>query len=158
MKQFDIKSERVLGENLYFVRPFPAFVSANLSGELSTIVIPILSSVLPLVGGKDNLDNLLDIDVEVAAPALASGLSSLSGDKIEGLLKKLLVKYKNISVQLEGENEAQLLTEDMANDLFCGDAQDLFILAFDVIKANFSGFFKKLGGQFGSLLKGLQKG
>jgi hypothetical protein len=97
----------------------------------------------------------MDIDIETVVPALANGMSGISGDKLEALLKKLLVKYKNVSVQVEGDNEAQVLTEDLANEVFCGEAQGMFILAVDVIKVNYSGFFAKLGSQFGGLLNGL---
>ena len=45
------------------------------------------------------------------------------------------------------------MTEDLADEIFCGDTQDMFILAFDVIQANYSGFFKRLGGQFGEAIK-----
>jgi hypothetical protein len=145
MKQFDVKSQRTIEGNRFYVRPFPAFVSANLGGELMSSIIPAIGAVLPLVAGDDKNTDILNLDAEVAAPALSKGLSGLNGDKVESLLKKLLVTHKNISVQFEDDNEVQPLTEDLANELFCGDAQDMFILAYDVIKANFSGFFKKLG-------------
>jgi len=92
----------------------------------------------------------------VAAGALAKGASGISGDKLEHLLKKLLVQHRNISFEPVGgpfetkkSSKPQLLTEDLANDMFCGDVQDMFILAFDVIKSNYSGFFEKLGNLFG---------
>jgi hypothetical protein len=160
MKQFDVKSTKKIGENTFYLRPLPAYKCANLSGELASLVVPLITSVAPIVAGKGitDLDALMDIDAEIAAPALAKGMSELSGDKVETLLRKLLTTYKNVSVELEGENEAQLLTEDLVNEVFCGDVQDMFILAFEVIKVNFAGFFKKLGGQFGSLLANLSKG
>lgn len=160
MKQFDVKAERTIGENTFYVRPFPAFVSANLTGELASLVTPLIASLAPLMadGGKGDDSSVLDLDAEVAAPALAKGMSSLSGDKVEGLLRKLLTKYKNISVELADGSEAQVLTDDLANEVFCGEAQDMFILAYEVIKVNFSGFFKKIGNQFGGALSGLLKG
>lgn len=157
MKQFDVACERRLSGNVFFIRPFPAFVSANLSGEVTALIIPVLGSILPVIGGASGSDedSLFDMDVEKAAPALAGALSGVNGDKIESLLKKLLVKHGNISVELDGEHEVQKLTEDLANEIFCGDAQDMFILAFDVIKANFSGFFTKIQSLFGDRIGGL---
>lgn len=35
--------------------------------------------------------------------------------------------------------------------------QDMFILCYEVIKVNFSGFFKKLGVQFGRQLRAMAK-
>jgi hypothetical protein len=147
-----------MGGHTYFVRPFGGWKSANMSGEIFALLTPILASVAPLVNGGVNTEggvSILDIDAEKAAPAIANAMSGLSGDKVEKLMKKLLVDYQNISVQLEGKNDAELLTADLADELFCGETQDMFILVFDVIKANYSSFFKRLGGQFGNLLKGL---
>jgi hypothetical protein len=139
---------------MFHIRPFPAFVSANLSGELMSLLVPAIGSMLPALSGGVDTD-LLDIDAEVAAPALAKGLSGINGDRIESMLKKLLVIHRNISVELENDSKLQLLTEDLANEVFCGDAQEMFVLAVDVIKVNFSGFFTKLGNLFGDQLKNL---
>ena len=155
MKQFEIKSEKKIGGNVYYIRPLPAFKCANLSGELLALIIPILTSIAPLIGGSDAA-SVFDMEAEAVSPHLANGLSALSGDKLEVLLKKLLTTYKNVSVQLEDDNEAQTLTDDIVNEAFCGNVQDIFILAFEVIKVNFSGFFEKLGGiEFGNRLKAI---
>ena len=150
VKQFEAK-ERVLGGSTFYIRPFSAFVAANISGELFSLILPILGTLAPTAAKAASASqaNLLDIDAETAVPVLAQSLSGVGGDKLEQILKKLLVKHKNISVEVEGSNQAQPLTEDLANELFCGDAQDMFILAFDVIQANYTGFFKKAGALFG---------
>jgi hypothetical protein len=157
MKQFDVKSEKVIGENKFYIRPFAAYTATNLSGELASVITPIIASIAPLIAnGAQNDDvSLLDIDAETAAPALARGFSALSGDKIENLMKKLLTKYKNITVELDDGSDAQILTDDLVNEVFCGEAQDMFVLAFEVIKVNFSGFFKKIGNQFGKAISTL---
>mgnify|MGYP006918803675 FL=1 len=36
------------------------------------------------------------------------------------------------------------------NDIFAGDLQDMFMLAVEVIKVNFNGFFKKLADRSGA--------
>ena len=152
MKRFDVKQERELSGNKFYIRPFGAFKAANMSGEIVSLLTPVLAHVAPIMADvkvKGDTANILDMDAEKAAPYLANAMSGISGDKLELLLKKLLIQYKNISVELEGETEAQILTEDLADEIFCGETQDMFILTFDVIKANYSGFFKRLGGQFG---------
>jgi len=158
MKQHEVKQERSLNGNTFYVRPFGAFKAANMSGEILALLTPILAGVAPIIAGAeiqgDNV-TLLDMDAEKAAPHLAKAMDGINGDKLETLLVKLLIQYKNISVQLDGESEAQLLTRDLADEVFCGDTQDMFILAFDVIKVNYAGFFKRLGGQFGEAIKGL---
>ena len=159
-KQFDVKAEREIDGNIFYVRPFPAFTAANISGELAAIITPLLASLAPVAlssnANSGEEKNFMDMDAAEAAPMLAKGLESLSGDKVEAILRKLLTKHGNISVEQHG-GDMQKLTDDLANEMFCGNAQDMFILAFEVIKVNFSGFFKKVGGQFGTALAGMMK-
>ena len=157
MKQFEAKA-RELGGYMFYVRPLPAFKAANISGELFGVLLPALGSLAPLLGAKGDAESLLDIDSDVAAKAFAKGVSGLSGEKLEFLLKTLLTQHRNISFEpLDKANaKPQILTEELANDIFCGDVQDMFILAFDVIKSNYSGFFGKLGNLFGDHIGGLQ--
>lgn len=147
-----------MGDYIFYIRPMSAFTAANISGELFANILPLLGSFAPIAAGKQNIGSLLDIDTEVAAKALASGASGISGDKLEALLKKLLVEHRNISFESLNDKKPkpQVLTEDFANQIFCGDVQDMFILAVDVIKINYSGFFNKLDGLFGNLIGGFQ--
>ena len=72
-------------------------------------------------------------------------------------MKHLLIAGKNISFETPDSEKAQLLTEDLANELFCEDVQDMFLLAFEVIRTNYSGFFKKLTARFGTAMGALMK-
>jgi hypothetical protein len=161
-----------VGEYNFYIKPFPAFTTANLTGELASMLTPILAAHLPLVGGdnegeEDGEDNgLMDVDVDKAAESISHCMDGFSGKKVETLLKKLLVAYRNIFVELPvededdmatGEYEQEVLDMDLANELFCGEVQDMFVLAFHVIKLNFNGFFKKLGGQYGKVAGALVK-
>lgn len=159
MKQLESR-EVTVGENIFYIRPLPAFKAANLSGELAALVLPLvtgLTSLIPAGTTAENMGNgLFDIDVKDAGPAISAAFSSLSGDKIEAILKHLLIAGKNISVEVPGER-VQILTEDLANEVFCEDVQDMFILAFEVIRTNYNGFFKKLGGRFGPVVEALKQ-
>lgn len=159
MKQLESR-EVTVGENIFYIRPLPAFKAANLSGELAALVSPLvtgLTSLIPAGTTAENMGNgLFDIDVKDAGPAISAAFSSLSGDKIEAILKHLLIAGKNISVEVPGER-VQILTEDLANEVFCEDVQDMFILAFEVIRTNYNGFFKKLGGRFGPVVEALKQ-
>lgn len=159
MKQLESR-EVTVGENIFYIRPLPAFKAANLSGELAALVLPLvtgLTSLIPAGTTVENMGNgLFDIDVKDAGPAISAAFSSLSGDKIEAILKHLLIAGKNISVEVPGER-VQILTEDLANEVFCEDVQDMFILAFEVIRTNYNGFFKKLGGRFGPVVEALKQ-
>ena len=145
MKQLETTTVKLAGMKFY-IKPFPAFKAANLTGELASVLAPLLGVLAPLVGNG----GLGDIDVRTAADAMA-GCTALNGDKLELLMKKLLIGG-HIVVELPDENgniEPQILDMDIANEVFCGEVQDMFVLCFHVIKLNFNGFFKKLAGQYG---------
>ena len=158
LKQLETR-EVTVGENIFYIRPLPAFKAANMTGELAALVLPLVSGLAPLLSDVDTEkegDGLLDIKVEDAAPAIAGAFSSLDGDKVEKILKHLLIAGSNISVEQPGE-QVRLLTEDLPNEVFCTDVQDMFILAFEVIRTNYNGFFKKLGGRFGPVVEALKQ-
>lgn len=147
MKQQDA-TEVVVNDNHYFIRPFPAFRAANISGEVIKVIIPIIGSVLPFVTANGDA-SALDADLATIAPEITKAFESLSGDAVEKLLRNLLIKGNNIAVDINGETKP--LTEDLVNELFCGEVQDMYILAFHVIKINYGGFFGKLGTQSGKV-------
>ena len=148
MKQFDPKDVTVSGHQFH-IFPFGAFKAANLSGEIAQIAIPLITAITALPsGGKE--ENPLDRDLSEITPALSGAFDSLSGDKVESLLKKLLTQSKNIAIDRE-DGEAVYLTEEMVNEIFCCDIVGIYQLAFEVIRFNFGGFFGKLGNLSGSV-------
>lgn len=149
MKQLESRTVTV-GDNTFYIRPFPAFKAANISGQLAGLITPIVGGLLPLADKVGDGKGALDLSLDEAAPVVTGAFSSLSGDRLEALLKELLTNNKNVSVDDPASGKAVLLSEDTANEIFCGDTQDMFLLAYEVIKLNFGGFFKKLGDQFGS--------
>lgn len=157
MKQMEPTAVMVGGMKFY-ITPFPAFKAANISGELASVLAPLLSSLFPLVGamreeGKSVMDIDIDsIDAERAAEAVMS-CPMIGGDKLESLMRKLLLGG-HIVVKVtndKGESEAQRLDMDLANELFCGEIQEMFALCFHVIKLNYKGFFRKFAGLSGKL-------
>lgn len=61
-------------------------------------------------------------------------------------MKKLLLGG-NIVIEYEdeeGERQQDVLDKDLADEVFCGNVQDMFVLCVHVIKLNFNGFFEKL--------------
>jgi len=155
MKQLESRTVTV-GDNTFYVRPFPAFKAANITGQLATLITPVIGGLLPLLETVGGDKKLMDMNMDDAAPAISGAFSSLSGDKLEHLLRELLIANKNVSVDDPNTGKTVLLTEDTTNEIFCTDTQDMFLLAFEVIKLNFSGFFKKLGDQFGSAFDALK--
>lgn len=155
MKQLET-TQKVIGENTFYIRPFPAFVAAGLSADLAALISPLIGGLASLV--VNDAENVMDMDAEKALPAVSEAFASLSGDKVESLITRLLVKYDNISVQgPDTGNEAKRMNMDLANEVFCGEVQDMYLLCFEVIRLNFKGFFKKLGDRFGNLQGILEK-
>lgn len=148
MKQLDSKQVEINGIT-YYIFPFPAFKAANMSGKLIALAAPILGGLAAVAG---NLNDVMDVDIENAMPKLGDALAQLDGDKVEEMLNCLLLS-NNITVEYGNSGKTEKLTQDIANDLFCGELQDMIRLAFEVIKVNYGGFFQKLGSQFG-----IQKG
>lgn len=140
LRQMESKKVKI-GENNFFIKPFPAFKAANLTGELASVLSPLLGAMAPLVGDGD----LAEMDMNKAAEALA-GSVMIDGDRLEVLMKKLLLGG-NIVIQYEddnGEEQQEKLDKDLADEVFCGNVQDMFVLCVHVIKLNFNGFFEKL--------------
>lgn len=147
LKQME-KSKQNVGGVEFYISPFPAFKAANLTGELASVLAPLLGVLAPLVG--DGKNGLMDIDVSKAADAI-SGCSNIDGDKLEKLMQKLLLGG-HIVAEIEnerGEVEPKRLDKDTVNEMFCGDVQDMFVLCFHVIKLNFNGFFKRFANLSG---------
>lgn len=147
-----------IGEVKFYICPFPAMKAANISGELTTVLSPLLGALTPILDkindSDDDSDNseksFLD---ENAGEVLGSVMTNVSikGDDVERLMKKLLLGG-HISVEYEsddGNTESEKLTADLLNELFCGNVQDMYVLCWHVIKTNFGGFFKKLSALSG---------
>lgn len=74
------------------------------------------------------------MDIEEAMPAISSALSTISGDKVERMMRRLLIDQQNISVQGEDtDGNTVILDKDLADEVFCGELQDMFILCYEVI-------------------------
>lgn len=136
-----------VGGITFYIKPLAAFKAANLTGELASVLAPFLGALAPLIG---NGNDLMGVDAGKAAEAMAS-CTNISGDKMENLMRKLLLGG-NIVVNIpdeDGKTEPQVLDKDLADEIFCGEVQDMFLLCFHVIRLNFNGFFKKFAGLSG---------
>ena len=146
-----------IGDVKFYICPFPAMKAANISGELTTLLSPLLGALTPILdkiddseADSDNGKSFLD---ENAGEVLGSVMTNVSvkGDDVERLMKKLLLGG-HISVEYEGDDGntvGEKLTADLLNELFCGNVQDMYVLCWHVIKTNFGGFFKKLSALSG---------
>lgn len=140
LKQMEAQKVNI-GDNVFYIKPFPAFKAANITGDLASVLSPLIGVIAPLVGNG----NLMDVDVNKAVEAL-SGSTLINGDKLESLMSKLLLG-DHIVIEYEdddGKTYQEKLNKDLADEVFCGNVQDMFVLCVHVIKMNFNGFFGKL--------------
>ncbi len=151
MKQMEPTMQEING-NTFYIYPFPAFKSAKLSGEIIALFTPAVTALMAASKNKGN--GFMDMDLEEAAPYMTGAFSTLSGDKMENLLRQLLLSG-NIGVIPEGGTQAQWLTEELSNEVFCQNTQDMFVLAFHVIKVNYAGFFGNFGNLSGNVKEAL---
>lgn len=161
-------TQKVIGENTFYIRPFPAFTAANISGDLVKLLSPVVGGIASAIGAsgtigdtasgfKEAAAGVMDMDIEDVAPKLSDALSGLSGDAVERMMRKLLVNNRNISVEGPAtDGEVKWLDNDIANEVFCAELQDMYILCFEVIRVNFKGFFSKIAGLFGDRQEGLE--
>ena len=151
MKQMEVTEKRI-GEHTFFIKPFPAFTAANISGELAKLIGPLIAGLASLLNGGEEEIDIRDIEANKAAVALSDAFSSLSGDQVERIMKKLLIDNENISVEGPVTDDAvKVLNFDLTNEVFCGDVMNMYALCFEVIRLNFGGFFKSLGDRSGEV-------
>lgn len=134
--------------NKFYIFPLPAFSAANLSGDILALLAPVIGGVAPALAAEG-----ADTRVEDVLPALTAAFNSTDGTRIEALLRKMLIDGKNITVETDDAPDGERLDQDLINELFCGNVQDMYILAFHVLKVNYQGFFKKLSSRFGGVFK-----
>lgn len=144
---------KTIGEYNFYIRPFGAMTASHMTGDLAALVTPILGAIAPVAGKYLNDDDgsLLDVDVADLGPVLTSAFTSLTGDNLERMMGQLLIDHKNIHFDSIENHEVKLLDRDELDEIFCMELQDMFLLAFEVLKLNYSGFFRKLAGRFGNL-------
>ena len=80
LKQLEPKKETIGGLDFY-IRPFPAMIAANLTGDLASLLTPVLAALMPLVGNDSNKDegngedgDLLNMDVNDAAASISKSM------------------------------------------------------------------------------------
>ena len=144
MKQLTPKKVTIADVD-FFITPFGAFYASNLSGEIMAVLAPILTGLSALLSPSGEEINIENIKVEEALPKIAPVLSTLDGDKLETLLRKLLINKGNISYSMTEDGIAHTgkLTYDEANEIFCQDILGMYRLAWEVIDLNYGSFFGK---------------
>ena len=97
VKQMEV-TEKKIGENTFYIKPFAAFTAVNISGDLAAVITPLLGGFAALLGAGDGKGengeepqekkNIMDVDVNEALPVVSQAFSSISGEKFERLMKR----------------------------------------------------------------------
>ena len=136
-------TEKIIGENTFYIRPFAAFTAASIGSELAALLAPILSNIFPSLHSEEAAsgeNNVLSADIDDVLPAIAN-----AGKKIERMMTRLLIENDNVSVQGAATGgSVQKLTKDLADEVFCQDLTSMLALGFEVAKLNFGGMFTQL--------------
>ena len=127
----------------FFISPFPVFTAARITAQLSKVLSPILGGVIALLGSEDETGEDTSENVVAAIPAFTAAMQGLSPVEFEKLARELLVNSRNIAFKNQDYPNGEILTEDAVNAIFAGNTQNMYILAFHVIKENYGGFFGK---------------
>ena len=152
MTRSDNKKVTIGGYNFY-IYPFGAMRSANISGELVGFASPLIAAIISLIGGTDGNNesgSILDMDIEDAAKFIVPAFRGINGDTVEKLLRMLLIKYRNISFDTDEDKTCDWLDENDLDKIFVGQLQNMYMLAWEVIKLNYGGFFDLLSSQSGN--------
>lgn len=160
MKRLD-PTKVVVGDNTFYITPFSAMRAARISGDLGAILTPIITVVSAAMGAESSTGSIMDADISDLGMRIGTALSNtngISGDQIEKLMRQLLLG-DNIVVEIRNGNKKdhERLDEDLLDEIFCGEVQDMYILCYEVIKLNYKGFFNKLTDLFGAVGSVTQK-
>lgn len=139
--------EVLIGGTSFYISPFPVFAAARITAHLSKTLSPVLGGLIALIGDDDNNEEGKETGEEEnianSITAFTISMGSLNPAEFEKLARELLVNSRNIAFKNADCPDGEILTEDAINALFAGNTQNMYILAFHVIKENYSGFFEK---------------
>lgn len=152
-----LKSKEVLIDGTsFYISPFPVFTAARITAQLSKTLSPVLGGLIALLGDDESAEVPSDKqEIINAIPAFSASMESLNPAEFERLARELLVNSRNIAFKNREFPDGEVLNEDMINALFAGNTQNMYILAFYVLRENFSVFFEKFENLSGKA--GLEK-
>ena len=140
----------------FFIAPFPVFVAARISAMLSKVLSPVLGGIISLLGDDEGeMEGSAGTsfsEAKGAIPTFVDAMNGLNPLEFERLLRELLINSRNITFRDSEHPEGAFLTEEELDAMFAGNSQNLYILAYHVLKENFQGFFGKLKNLSGSPL------
>ena len=99
---------------------------------------------------------ILTIDISADMTTLIynkTALARINGNALSKLVSELLLDHSNIRVLDPEKNTYEVMGEDDFDEIFCQYLAGMLNLCAEVIRLNFSGFFKDASTLFGGLIK-----
>ena len=138
-----VSTTKNIGGVDYVIHPFPALQVINFEFQIAPVIIPVITGLLPLLSDlQGNNKNIMDLDISMITGGIMQGLGAM---KPETFLKFAIDMLSKTYLRAGGE----LLTEAKINDHFQGRIKDIYLLIFEVMKANKFSFFELGAGGIG---------
>lgn len=85
--------------------------------------------------------------------SLVKALGRINGKALSKLVSELLLEHSNVLALNPEDGRYKVMTEDDFDEIFCQYLAGMLNLCAEVIRLNFSGFFKDASTLFGGLIK-----
>lgn len=142
-----------VGEYQFKVRPFGAKDATYIFGDVASIILPILGTVSVASDDKDAVNMEMFDGMDMDKDSLVKALARINGNALSKLVSELLLDHSNIRVLDPEKNTYEVMGEDDFDEIFCQYLAGMLNLCAEVIRLNFSGFFKDASTLFGGLIK-----
>lgn len=152
MKRMEMRDITV-GEYQFKVRPFGAKDATYIFGDVASIILPILGTVSVASDDKDAVNMEMFDGMDMDKDSLVKALARINGNALSKLVSELLLDHSNIRVLDPEKNTYEVMGEDDFDEIFCQYLAGMLNLCAEVIRLNFSGFFKDAITLFGGLIK-----
>ena len=131
-----------VGEYQFKVRPFGAKDATYIFGDVASIILPILGTVSVASDDKDAVNMEMFDGMDMDKDSLVKALARINGNALSKLVSELLLDHSNILVLDPKKNTYEVMGEDDFDEIFCQYLAGMLNLCAEVIRLNFSGFFK----------------
>lgn len=102
---------------------------------------------------KDAVNMEMFDGMDMDKDSLVKALARINGNALSKLVSELLLDHSNIRVLDPEKNTYEVMGEDDFDEIFCQYLAGMLNLCAEVIRLNFSGFFKDASTLFGGLIK-----
>ena len=148
MKEIGNRTEiklKTVNDVVFHVQCFDPFTALRVLGDLQRVLSPIVGSMV----GSANATDVESINIlSKSISNICNGLHEyVDGETLVKLIEKL-VREDYISVSIEGGTPKRL-SKDLVNLVFNGNPGGVLELAYEVVKANYGGFFTIFSTLFG---------